>query len=162
MSTPSSQLWYLSLTNSYRRLVLHHMEEALSKHHSSFIDSDYDHPSSREEDCSPEEVATSEQADLSSQVDWTKFILLLGKPGTGKTHTVCTSVRRALEDRFLVAVVGPTGFLASLYRAEFDQEALIDTVHAMLHYPIDRHVAPSVNWSLRVRSPVYRRGQHDT
>ena len=73
---------------------------------------------------------------------------MLGKPGTGKTHTVCTSVRRALEDCFLVAVAGPTGFLASLYRAEFDQEALIDTVHAMLHYPVDRHVAPSVNWSL--------------
>ena len=84
----------------------------------------------------------------SSELDWTKFILLLGKPGTGKTHTVCTSVRRTLEDRFLVAVAGPTGFLASLYRAEFDEEALIDTVDAMFHYPVDTHVAPSVNWSL--------------
>ena len=148
-----------------QRLVLNHVEQALSKRHSSLNDEfqstiasncddlnsgeEQDEEEQEEAHCFPQEEATTDQSMASpSELDWTKFILLLGKPGTRKTHTVCTSVRRTLEDRFLVAVAGPTGFLASLYRAEFDEEALIDTVHAMFHYPVDTHVAPSVNWSL--------------
>lgn len=136
--------------------VLNHVRHAVAMRHSQlseeqdcpgFLEDD-DESDEQQERPASDQTASCPELPSSLDLDWRKLILLVGKPGTGKTHTVCTSVQRTLQDQFKVAIAAPTGFLTNLYRAQFEDEAYIDTVHAMLRYPVDSHVAPAVNWCL--------------
>lgn len=142
--------------DTVQRAVLNHVTHALSMRHSHFTeDQQFALPVEEPDSCDEEETpAAEEEPDVperlpsSLDLDWQKFILVLGQPGTGKTHTVCSSVRRTLQERFKVAVAGPTGLIAALYRGQFEDEAYIDTVHAMFRYPVESTVAATVNWAL--------------
>ena len=135
--------------------VLNHVRHAVAMRHSQLSEEE-DCPGFLEDDDGSDEEQECPASDLTAScpelpssldLDWRKLILLVRKPGTGKTHTVCTSVKRTLQDQLKVAIAAPTGF-PNLYRAQFEDEAYIDTVHAMLRYPVDSHVAPAVNWCL--------------
>ncbi len=70
----------------------------------------------------------------SSDVDWRKFILVLGKPGTGKTFTIHQCIDYCRENNIPVCVGLPTGTLACTYREKFDDTVHCDTVHSLFLY----------------------------
>ena len=80
---------------------------------------------------------------------WKSFILINGKPGTGKTHTVCKAISAALQQDYNVKVAAPTGFLASTYRGRFSEDNFsADTIHGLFKYPVDPTERPQINWEL--------------
>ena len=101
-------------------------------------------------------TSSSEQEDAdggaprsSSSEDWKKFILINGKPGTGKTYALCKGVRITLEQEYTVNLAAPTGFLASTYRGKFTEDNFsADTIHALFKYPVDPAERPRINWQL--------------
>ena len=81
--------------------------------------------------------------------DWKRFILINGKPGTGKTHTVCKVISATLQQEYNVKVAAPTGFLASTYRGRFSENNFsADTIHGLFKYPVDPTERPQINWEL--------------
>ena len=81
-------------------------------------------------------------------VDWRKFVLLTGKPGTGKTHCVHKAMDEALDDERQIMVATPTGFLATTYANVFGTDITTDTVHSAFKYPVARDQQAEVNWDL--------------
>ena len=72
-----------------------------------------------------------------------------GKPGTGKTFTVCKAIQQHLSNTYRVAVGTPTGFLTSTYRGRFTEKNFsADTIHATFKYPVLSSEHPQVNWDL--------------
>ena len=60
-------------------------------------------------------------------VDWQSILLLLGKPGTGKTFTLHKSIQYCLQNNTSVAVAFPTGTLARTYRQKYGDSVACDT-----------------------------------
>ena len=56
-----------------------------------------------------------EEPSNTCDVDWRSFLLILGKPGTGKTFTVHKCIQYCLQNHLSVAVAVPTGTLACRY-----------------------------------------------
>ena len=79
--------------------------------------------------------------------EWTKIISVTGKAGTGKTKCVHSCIEHALENDVMTLVATPTGYLASCYRAVFDDDIVANTIHSAFSIPIDGS-APQVNWAL--------------
>ena len=81
--------------------------------------------------------------------NWKRFILINGKPGTGKTHTVCKAISAALQQDYNVKVAAPTGFLASTYRGRFSEDNFsADMIHGLFKYPVDPTERSQINWEL--------------
>ena len=81
--------------------------------------------------------------------DWRKFILIRGKPGTGKTYAVLHSIRQALANEYRVLCTKPTGMLSSTYNATItDENFASDTIHSAFRYPVDVNERPQINWDL--------------
>ena len=96
-----------------------------------------------------EESRQEEASNSSSGEEWKKFILINGKPGTGKTYTVCKAISATLQEEYNVKVAAPTGFLASTYRGKFTEETFsADTIHGLFKYPVDPAERPRINWEL--------------
>ena len=51
-----------------------------------------------------------------SDVNWQSFLLILGKPGTGKTFTAHKCIQYCVENNLSIAVAVPTGTVACTYR----------------------------------------------
>ena len=135
--------------------ILAHVRESLAVRHSTYEEEQQSHyqvdrPDSDDDPLEEDPVLPQEPMHCvhSMAHDWRKFILLCGKPGTGKTHTVITAIREAIHNDWRVAIAAPTGFLASGYRTQFDHHVLVDTVHSMFQYPVDPVQRPEVNWIL--------------
>jgi hypothetical protein len=79
--------------------------------------------------------------------EWTKIISLTGKAGTGKTKCLHSCIQYAIENQLMCLVAAPTGYLASSYRAIFDQDIDANTIHSSFCIPIDGSM-PQVNWAL--------------
>ena len=61
---------------------------------------------------------------------WIKFLLVRGKPGTGKTFAVLHSIRTALQAEYKVLCETPTGMLSSTYNSLITDKAFhADTIH---------------------------------
>ena len=91
----------------------------------------------------------SEQTDcILPEIDWKKYLLVTGKPGCGKTHTLNACISERVTRRLKVCVAAPTGFLACKFKAIFGDDISTDTVHAAFKYPIEEGTSPSVNWEL--------------
>ena len=61
-----------------------------------------------------------------------KFVLLMGKPGTGKTHCVHKAMDEALDDEHQIMVAMPTGFLATIgYGNVFGTHISTDTIQCL-------------------------------
>ena len=81
--------------------------------------------------------------------DWRKFILIRGKPGTGKTYAVLHNIRQALANEYRVLCTTPTGMLSSTYNATItDENFASDTIHSAFRYPVDVIETPQINWDL--------------
>eukprot|EP00795_Rhopilema_esculentum_P003594 gene3594-12991_t len=83
-----------------------------------------------------------------SALDWKKFPLILGKPGSGKTYTIHKCIRFCIENDYNVAVAVPTGVLACTYREIYDDDVHCDTVHSLFTYQTMNEKTPSINWML--------------
>ena len=84
-----------------------------------------------------------------SRHDWRKFLLIRGKPGTGKTYAVLHSIRDALASEYRVLCTTPTGMLSSTYNATItDENFASDTIHSAFRYPVDVNERPQINWDL--------------
>ena len=70
------------------------------------------------------------------QVDWRKFILVKGDPGTGKTQVLLACIQHCLEKHQKVLVATPTGYLASTYKAYFQDRITAETIHSTFNYPV--------------------------
>ena len=107
--------------------VLAHIKDALSSRfdHYSSVDA-FDLGQEREDQVplgGEENGATEHPPDPhSSTVDWTRLLLVKGKPGTGKTQVLLAAIQHCLDHALSVLVATPTGFLAARYRALFDNE----------------------------------------
>ena len=75
-----------------------------------------------EEDIDSDLPDVAPSASHTENLNWKKFILVTGKPGTGKTHCLRRAIRDALDDQRKVLTVAPTGFLATTYAEHFLDE----------------------------------------
>lgn len=82
------------------------------------------------------------------EIDWRKFILVTGKPGTGKTQTLLRCIDYCMSMHRSVHVATPTGFLATRYQQEFHDDITADTVHSAFHYPVSPDEPASTNWEI--------------
>ena len=81
--------------------------------------------------------------------DWRKFLLVRGKPGTGKTFAVLHSIRTALEAHYKVLCATPTGMLSSTYNSIIPDEGFnADTIHSAFKYPVSPNERPVINWDI--------------
>ena len=78
--------------------------------------------------------------------DWRKFLLIRGKPGTGKTYAVLHSIRHALASQHRVLCTTQKGMLSSTYNATItDGNFASDTIHSAFRYPVDVNKRPQIN-----------------
>ncbi len=82
------------------------------------------------------------------KTDWRKFLLVTGYPGCGKTFMLRTCIQFCLDNDLSPAVATPTGCLACVYKEEFQDRVLCDTVHATFHIPAREGEHHTVNWNL--------------
>ena len=81
--------------------------------------------------------------------DWRKFLLVRGKPGTGKTFPLLHSIRTALEAEYKVLCATPTGMLSSTYNSIIPDEGFnADTIHSAFKYPVSPNERPVINWDI--------------
>lgn len=84
-----------------------------------------------------------------NDINWTKIISITGKAGTGKTKCLHASIDYAIENELKSLVATPTGFLASIYCAQFDEDLDANTVHSSFLIPTDGS-SPQINWALAI------------
>lgn len=82
------------------------------------------------------------------QIEWQKPVIVLGDPGSGKTHTICYLVKKHFTNSRNILLALPTAFLASRLRGQLPNEVVCDTVHAIFNIPVDTKEKPSTNWGL--------------
>lgn len=82
---------------------------------------------------------------------WQKFLLIEGKPGTGKTHLVSNLVRKCISQDMCIHVATPTGMLSSIYSNNFGGDITCDTVHSTFRIPVEENASPSFNETLSFR-----------
>ena len=81
-------------------------------------------------------------------LDWRKFLLVVGRAGTGKSFTLIKVIDACLSMTGNVFVATPTGFLAMQFKDHFLDDVDADTIHAGFHYPVLPQERPSYNWNL--------------
>ena len=84
----------------------------------------------------------------SLSINWQKYGVLLGKPGTGKSQVLIRAIDHALQNEFRVLVAAPVALLAQSYSSIFAADIDTDTSHGAFNIPI--HGAPSddVNYAI--------------
>ena len=115
------------------------------------------HDDSQHEDCSDsdsddifETTSMDPNANSSTQyeIEWQRPTLITGNPGTGKSHTILGCVSDLLKQDVNILIATPTGFLASGYRSQTQDEVTCDTVHSSFTIPVSSTESPKINWSL--------------
>lgn len=96
----------------------------------------------------PHELSELCRTDENSSIEWTKFLLVVGRAGTGKSFTLMKAIESCILGKLKMMVTTPTGFLATHYKDQFEDEIDSDTVHAAFHYPVLLTEKPHFNWNL--------------
>jgi hypothetical protein len=97
-------------------------------------------------DCPSDETRVHNECD--ELLDWRKFLLVLGRAGTGKSFTLIKVIDACISMTANVFVATPTGFLATQFKDQFPDDIDTDTIHAAFHYPVSQQDRPSYNWNL--------------
>ena len=90
----------------------------------------------------------SDGMETTEDVDWKKFPLIVGRPGSGKTFTVERCIEHASHSDLAVCVALPTGVLACTYRAKYEESVTCDAVHSLFLVQSHHSTTPEVNWLL--------------
>ena len=121
------------------------------EHYNDIPEVNYDSESSdtdNEDEC-PTDERDVQRLPSTSGHDWRKFILIRGKPGTGKTYALLHSIHNALKADYRVLCTTPTGMLSSTYNSIVTDESFsADTIHSAFKYPVDPNERPQINWDL--------------
>lgn len=83
-----------------------------------------------------------------TELDWRKYLLVVGKPGTGKSHSLIRVIEMCISQAENVLIATPTGFLATKFKYLFQDDIDSDTVHAAFHFPVSVKDQLSYNWNL--------------
>ena len=81
-------------------------------------------------------------------LDWRKFSLITGKPGTRKSRVLLAVIEKCIAQGCRVFVAAPTGYLARYYRGLFQSDITSNTVHSAFHYSINKDEAPAIHWNI--------------
>ena len=81
--------------------------------------------------------AAGDVGSSSSSSAWSKYCLLLGKPGTGKSQVVIRAIHHALQQEAAVLLAALVALLAQGYRAIFRSDLKCETLHAAFHILVD-------------------------
>lgn len=84
----------------------------------------------------------------SSSSDWTKYRVLCGKPGTGKSQVLIRAIHHALQQESQVLVAAPVALLAQGYRSIFGTDLEAETIHAAFHIPVNQDEMGDMNYNL--------------
>ncbi len=82
------------------------------------------------------------------EVDWQKYLLVVGRAGTGKSFTLTKAIETANSMHLKLLVATPTGFLSTAYKDRFGECIDTDTLHAAFYYPVSPKDKPMHNWNL--------------
>ena len=93
-------------------------------------------------------VAARNQDPEHESEDYTKYQLLLGCPGTGKTQVVKPLVHTLIEEEYSVTVCSPLNLLATNYWEEFYPDLEADTIHALFNIPVGAYQQYVVNYAI--------------
>lgn len=84
-----------------------------------------------------------------------KFPLVLGKPGTGKTHTIHKCIQHCLNNGLNPCVAVPTGTLACTYKELYGEDVTCDTLHGIFKFHTITNDKPQINWSLSIYDVIF-------
>ena len=90
-----------------------------------------------------------------SDVDWRRFLLILGKAGTGKTFTMQQLIQYCLDNMLSVAVAVPTGTLACTYRERYQELVTCDTLHGFFNFSSDNNNGSRINWNIAMYDIIF-------
>ncbi|XP_057303012.1 uncharacterized protein LOC130638725 [Hydractinia symbiolongicarpus] len=76
------------------------------------------------------------------------FLLITGKPGTGKSEVLKHMIEHAVKEDCETLVVCPTGYLTCSYQAIFGPSIKCDTVHSSFYIPVNKEYNATMNWNL--------------
>ena len=86
-----------------------------------------------EEECNVETCV--DEGGLKS-MDWSKFTLITGKLGMGKSQVLLSLIEKCIDEGRKILVGAPTGSLATYYRELFEPDVTGDTVHSAFQFPV--------------------------
>ena len=79
--------------------------------------------------------------------EWMQFIMLSGKPGSGKSYLLLMCIHHALATGCSVVVAAPTGILAQTFAESLHDEVHCDTLHSLFFFSETSETC-SYNWAL--------------
>ena len=94
-----------------------------------------------------ENVSHADHDHFVSDIQWQTPILISGKPGSGKSHTILSTVEHLADRDFSILIASPTGYLSSVFRANVSSTVNCDTIHAAFQFPVTPSNNPKTNWS---------------
>ena len=86
--------------------------------------------------------------ELDTPFDWPKFLLVVGKAGTGKSYAIAKLIDMCVTSKRNVMVATLTGYLATEYKDKSPDETDAETIHAAFHYPVSGPERATFNWNL--------------
>ena len=92
--------------------------------------------------CAPHEQLSSTYPE---NCDWRKFILITGRPGSGKSQIVKHIIQQCLHEERNMLVGCPTGLLASDNNDTFAGQITSNTIHSAFQFPVNKHQRPTIN-----------------
>ena len=92
---------------------------------------------------------------VDSDVDWKRFPLVLGKPGTGKSFTLQQCIYFCIENNLTICVATPTGTLACTYKDIYGDEVTCDTIHSVFLFKCNAKMSSSINSHLSVYDVIF-------
>ena len=142
-----------STLDPYQFAIVRHVKNAVFHRRLHYhIDDDSLH-----EDCSDSDsehifqnnyLQTNAHCSTHYEIEWQRPTLITGNPGTGKSHTILGCVSELLKEDVNILIAMPTGFLASCYRSQTQDEVSCETVHSSFTIPVSPTESPKINWSL--------------
>ena len=94
--------------------------------------------------CPPSSCPPSSLADSF----WTKYRVLVGKPGTGKSQVIIRAMHTAIQQEQNVLLAAPVALLAQGYREIFGDDLHCETLHAAFNIPVNTCQKADVNFGL--------------
>ena len=93
-------------------------------------------------------VPSSSSPSSSGDSSWTKYRVLLGKPGTDKSQVIMRAMHTAIQQEQTVLLAAPVALLAQGYREIFGEDLHCETLHTVFNIPVNTCQKADVNFAL--------------
>ncbi len=81
------------------------------------------------------------------EAGWKRFVLVTGKPGTGKSQTIIQCINYATTKDYEVCIATPTGILACTFAQIVPENVHCETLHSLFHFS-DNESECRYNWAI--------------